>query len=400
MTTPTPEAQPQSKPKQVNGVKKTSANPSNDATREAAQKDIAAGLVSLSSQTAMGSRAFFQRDRDPCKQPFAILGCGPTTTIQLSLTPGVLGDFSLTMGTGGMVGQFLSHLTGIADNGIAATNEALLAAQQKMIETEGSEVNIVIPVIEYGFTGSFDNAHITVSGANDAGAYQALDSQSQHTGHVTIEEFTPFVLRGKFSAALTRTSAADYTQVSHRSISGSFVVAAPWKGDRDIKINRSSSSDAAIQDLAEVIPILGTLDLSAPIRSGATGSDAAQSTPPVSKASGFPSCNCTCQPIESYDAVCRSICEVKVQQCAAQETLQAALTESQNEQAELNQLANDVDRMRADYKAFMRDNNMAHMQDTMLATFDQQPTAEAKRFFLFTQGMPVDGYGKEIIRMP
>ena len=186
MTTPTPEAQPQSKPKQVNGVKKTSTNLSNDATREAAQKDIAAGLVSLSSQTAMGSRAFFQRDRDPCKQPFAILGCGPTTTIQLSLTPGVLGDFSLTMGTGGMVGQFLSHLTGIADNGIAATNEALLAAQQKMIETEGSEVNIVIPVIEYGFTGSFDNAHITVSGANDAGAYQALDSQSQHTGHVPL----------------------------------------------------------------------------------------------------------------------------------------------------------------------------------------------------------------------
>ena len=76
------------------------------------------------------------------------------------------------------------------------------------------------------------------------------------------------MLRGKFSAALTRTSAADYTQVSHRNISGSFVVAAPWKGDRDIKINRSSSSDAAIQDLAEVIPILGTLDLSVPIKSG------------------------------------------------------------------------------------------------------------------------------------
>ena len=390
MTKATPEAQPQ----QIKGVKKTSANLSTDATREAAQKDIAAGLVSLSSQTAMGSRAFFKRDRDPCKQPFAILGCGPTTTIQLSLTPGVLGDFSLTMGTGGMVGQFLSHLTGIADNGIANTNEALLAAQQKVIETEGSEVNIVIPVIEYGFTGAFDNAHIAVSGANDAGPFQAMDSQSQHNGHVTIEEFTPFVLRGKFSAALTRTSAADYTQVSHRNISGNFVVAAPWEGDRDIKINRSSSSDAAIQDLAEVIPILGTLDLTAPIKSGASGTDASQSTTSISKAGAFPSCNCTCQPIESYDAVCRPICEVKVQQCASQVTQQAALTESQNKQAELDKLANDVDRMRADFKAFMRDNNMAHMQDTMLASFDQQPTPEAKRFLLFTYGMPVDGYGK------
>ena len=35
--------------------------------------------------------------------------------------------------------------------------------------------------------------------------------------------------------------------------------------------------------------------------------------------------------------------------------------------------------MRADFKAFLRDNNMAHMQDTMLAIFDQQPTPEAKR---------------------
>lgn len=397
MTTPTPQAQPQSqpasKPTQGSGRAKSGRTAARDATREANQENLASGLAALSNQTAIGSRAFLNRNIDPCNQPFAVLGCGPNTTIQLALTPGVLGDFSQTSGTGGMVGQFLSNLTAIADNGIALTSAELLAAQQKITATEGAEVSIVIPAIEYGFTGSFGNAHISMSGANGAGGFQTGGTQGDHSGKVTIEEFTPYVLRGRFSGRLTRTSEADYTQVETRTISGSFVVAAPWEGDRDIVVYRSSADpmDSVRQDLNEVIPILGNVPLASPRNPiGQSGS----SSSPVSPTAAFPSCSCSCQPIASDDAVCPPICAVMVQQCAAQVTQQAALQESQAKQVALGKLAGDVGRMRADFKAFLRDNNMAHLQETLLASFDQQPTPEAKRFLLFTYGMPVDGYGK------
>lgn len=393
MTTPTPQAQPPSQPTQGSGKRKTGTTASRDATRDANQEDMATGLAALSNQTAIGSRAFLNRNINPCNQPFAVLGCGPNTTIQLALTPGVLGDFSQTSGTGGMMGQFLSNLTAIADNGIEQTTQDLVAAQQKMGTMEGSEVSIVIPLIEYGFTGSFDNAHISMSGANREGGFQTGGSQGDHAGKVTIEEFTPFVLRGQFSAGLTRTSAADYTQVERRNISGSFVVAAPWEGDRDVTYYRSGEdpTGSVTQDLNEVIPGLGSLGVSSPQNSSAPATGSAS---PVGPAVGFASCSCSCQPIESYDKVCRPICAVAVQQCAAQVTRQAALEEEQAKQAELGKLDGEVDRMRADLEAFLRDNNMAHLKDAMLDNFDKQPTPEAKRFLLFTFGMPVDGYGK------
>ncbi len=393
MTTPTPQAQPQPQPKQVNGKPKTGTSASRDATRQTNQEQVATGLAALSSQTAIGSRAFFNRNIDPCNQPFAVLGCGPNTTIQLALTPGVLGDLSQTSGTGDMLGQFMSNMTAIADNGIAQTSEGLLAAQQKLANTEGSEINIVIPAIEYGFTGSFENAHITTNGADDGDPFQAVDAQHQHNGHVTIEEFTPYVLRGRFNASLTRSAATDYTQIEHRTISGSFVVAAPWEGDRDIKVYRSSADPkgAVIQDINEVIPILGALGQIAAQKPKAR----ATSTPhPAGRAVAFPSCNCSCQPIKSYDAVCRPVCAVKVQQCAAQVTRQAALEESQSEQAELTILAGQVDRMRADFEAFLQSMD-PNMRDALLTTFDEQPTPAAKRFMLFTYGLPVDGYGEK-----
>lgn len=393
MTTPTPQAQPQPQPTPVNGNRTNPTSPSRDATRQANQDDIATGLVALSNQTASGSRAFFNRNIDPCGQPFAVVGCGPNTTIQLSLTPGVLGDLSQTSGTGGTMGQFMSNMLAIADNGIAQTSEQLLAAQQKIMSTEGAEVNIVIPAIEYGFTGSFGNAHIAMSGANGAGAFQSLDAQSQHSGHVTIDEFTPYVLRGRFDANLTRTSATDYTQVERRSISGSFVVAAPWEGDRDVTVYRPAANPtgAVTQDLNEAFPIVATLGNSTFPKPKAS----AASTPyPAGRAVAFPSCNCSCRPIESYDAVCRPICAVKVQQCADQVTQQAALEDSQREQAELTILAGHVDRMRADFEAFLRDKDK-DMRDALLKSFDEQPTPEAKRFMLFTFGMPVEDYGKQ-----
>ena len=391
MTTPTPQAQPHAQPNQGNGDKKGGNRASGDATRQTNQDDIATGMAALSNQTAIGSRSFFNRNIDPCNQPFAVLGCGPNTSIQLALTPGVLGDLSQTSGTGGLMGQFISNMTSIADNGIAKTSEQLLAAQQKIISTEGAEVTIVIPAIEYGFTGSFSNAHISVSGANGAGAFESLDPRNQHIGHVIIEEFTPYALRGRFDAGLIRTSETDYTQVAHRAINGSFVVAAPWEGDRDVKIYRSGANPtgAVIQDVHEAIPMSAALDRStSPERNAPSAS-----TPyPAKRAAAFPSCNCSCQPIEAYDAVCRPICAVKVQQCAAQLTQQGALDDSQSKQAELIGLSGDVDRMRADFKEFLREKDES-TRDALLRTFDGQPTPEAKRFMLYTFGMSIKAYG-------
>ncbi|MDP6952826.1 MAG: hypothetical protein QGF53_08705, partial [Alphaproteobacteria bacterium] len=93
-------------------------------------------------------------------------------------------------------------------------------------------LQIVIPAIEYGFSGTADNAQITLA-----------DADGPLSGHVTIEEYTPFMLRGSFSA--------------ERHIVGTFSVAAPWQGDpRSVSLSASDTADDIRQDLVERFPSL------------------------------------------------------------------------------------------------------------------------------------------------
>ncbi len=380
----------------------SSSNPGfRDPSREAAQAELAAGLKSLSNQTALGSHASFERRRAPCQKDFALTGCGPLTSIQLELTPGAIGDLTQTTGTGGGLGQVMSQFTAIADNGAFRTDRDWKAAMQEAKDSEGSSVGITMPLIEYGFTGSFDNAAIVVNGGKGSGNYQALGPQDsqigrgrafRQSGKVTIEEFTPYVMRGSFSANLTDMSRVEFTEEDvdptlpiHRTISGRFVIAAPWEGDPQFADYVPTSVDSGMQDLAQAFPGVGNGDVSDLMT---------QKTPAGSGGTlgAFPTCDCGCEPLETYSAVCQPVCKVKYMQCHWQA---AASMDYDIRKKERDALEADVDMMREDLKRFVREQNKMDQEEAYLQLFDEQETAEDKRRILMSYGMNVGKYGDD-----
>jgi|GEM_PF-1019261 len=356
----------------------------------------------MTDRSDLGARTVFERDRPKCGESFAVAACGPRTTIRLSAIPGALQAMMLADGRGSITGQFIGQMSTGAKAGLASE---LMAGSRSIAQTAGSSVHIVIPAIDYGFTGTFDTASITVNGGEGHGTYQALGPEDSspggdrvflQAGHVTIEEFTPFVLRGTFEAQLTDMSQVmlapgdvDQALPVHRTIKGSFVVGAPWKSDPTVQVYRLSGdpAQASLQDLVQSFPILGTMDLSdfappSPLPDG--------TAMPPSPVGAFPACDCSCQAAGKQTGLCGSICLVAVQQAEESATRQAALTAGRREQASL---VGAVDRMRSDFSAFLTDRGVEIIREDLLKVFDEQPTAEAKRFMLFTYGMPVDSYG-------
>lgn len=179
----------------------TAPNASPEAAAEPSPAEVAAApkpaFIGAAAAPAAGVRApvayaghlaqVSRRDTEPpCQDPGGGTGCGPVTAISLHPAAG------MTQGT----------------------------------------LQIVIPLIEYGFAGTVDNARIAVSAAG-----------GPLSGQVTIEEYTPFILRGSFSA--------------ERRVMGTFAVAAPWQGDRRAaRQSVNDNPDDIRQDLVERFPSL------------------------------------------------------------------------------------------------------------------------------------------------
>jgi hypothetical protein len=410
MTTPRPEDYPG--PKQNNNTRTNGANKTTSPApaRKAATGELKAGLNALSNQTALGASANFERDRAPCAGDFAAAGCGPVTGINLTLTPGAIGDTTVISGAGGVLGQFMSQISAIADNGAFQTDSGWKAAAEEIRDTEGSYVKIVIPAIEYGFTGSFSNAAISVNSGTGADGlrhedYRALGPEDsipgrgrefRQSGRVTIDEFTPFVLRGSFEAGLTDLSRVEFTEEDldptlpvFRTVRGNFSIAAPWEGDSDVVVYYQPPLDSAEQDMVQAFPGIEGFDLSEMIKPTASaGSPAA----PAGRLIPFPSCNCSCQPLENYSSICRPICKVKVSQCDVEQAFEARLAAKQKEKSAL---AGDVDQMRLDFENYLDQENMGGLKDSILLRYDEQSSPEAKRKIMMSYGMNVGAYGDD-----
>ena len=66
----------------------------------------------------------------------------------------------------------------------------------------GHHVQIYTPMFDYGFSGTFDGAEIivTMAGGKKLRTFGPKERLRRHplTGRVTIEEYSPFILRGRF----------------------------------------------------------------------------------------------------------------------------------------------------------------------------------------------------------
>ncbi|MCZ6863790.1 MAG: hypothetical protein O7I42_26660 [Alphaproteobacteria bacterium] len=166
--------------------------------------------------------------------------CGPQLVITLSLDAGVVPGLGFIGGAGGV----LSSMGGTGGVSGSAEEMAWLAQRQSQIQfAEGAMISIGVPRVDYGFSGFFTNADISVSKGGVGGTYIALhpklaeNNRYAPNGEVTILEFTPYVLRGEFSANLVDSeemkTASRQNPDLHpvKQIYGSFTVSAPWRGD-------------------------------------------------------------------------------------------------------------------------------------------------------------------------
>ena len=199
--------------------------------------------------------------------PFEYLACGPMTNIMLSLMPGMYGSLDHTTTEGGVLAQFMDQLMAMEDVTGPGTLEEI--ARQADAQ-DGSSISIVIPLIDYGFTGSFGNASISMNRAHadtHGSVFEAVGPRDAMpgpghgfplSGQVTILEYTPWVLRGTFSAGMVDLAESDLSgddpelQVIH-NLSGNFNIIGPWRGDERAQVVTAGNIErSVVQDIGSV----------------------------------------------------------------------------------------------------------------------------------------------------
>lgn len=247
-------------------------NPDPTAVRNA--KAFREGAQTLSSHVISGGTASRRSKEPPCADAFVYLACGPRTNITLSLLPtGAISSLGYVTGTGSSGAQVLNFFAGLAEAGPVGVSQDWNQAMMKLAEMEGSSVNISIPLIDYGFTGSYDNAHLVVSGKGRK-AYKAIGPRDnipgpgvayRLSGNVTIEKYTPYILKGQFSGGLVDVEnpkaggGDDPAALVVRNVAGSFHIAGPWQGDRRTK-HVPPEKEVLVQqmDLKEAFPAIAS----------------------------------------------------------------------------------------------------------------------------------------------
>jgi hypothetical protein len=196
---------------------------------------------------------------------------------------------------------------------MTASDSVVVAAHRRAAALDGSDIALIFPLIDYGFTGVFNEAEVHFSraeghrlearGPDDSDPGLRRDMRA--SGRVTIEEYAPDVLRGSFAAQLVdptenlQGANASYTVV--RSVEGTFVVASPWREDERMEVGPSASMEYdAMEDMVTIVPgMTPGMEIpslpSAP-QEGADAAGPSSRAPSSSNVGGTTSaCDCSCQ---------------------------------------------------------------------------------------------------------
>jgi hypothetical protein len=375
-------------------------------TTEAMREDVT-GLTSDSPNAATVRR---DPRGSPCtlSKPFEFMACGPVTTISLALMPGMAGSLDQTTTQGGQSAQLMDQLLALGQSMDAGTLEDWA---READSRDGTSVNLVIPLIDYGFSGSFGNAYITMNRANRDTHYSVYESIGPRdakpgpekafplSGSVTIEEYTPWVLRGSFSAAMVDKARSDMNAddpvltVVHQ-LTGTFNVTGPWRGDRRASVAQPDDLERMVrQDVGSVFAV-GLGD-------GARGPGAAPGGGGASgegSSSGMDTgvlCDCSCNGVDSAPSDCQAACEGTFLACRGEPV--AMLTDeyfAQQADLEVTVESYSAD-LRKRFEAFLRDRygNQPQVDDIVdgyLDSFDDVADLNARVSLIGSAGMPVD----------
>lgn len=189
--------------------------------------------------------------------------CGPQLKIKLSLSP-----YDANLATMSPSSFGLDNANIITQGGPNFNEylDAMVKLENALEGMDGSEINISVPLVEYGYAGSFNNARIKVNKANtkDRG-YEAYgppveDGMDKHwrppTGKVSITHYSHQAIQGTFSANLIDESlrARADDPVVAKTISGSFFIPAPVLHDKDFEISTEQLKEEMIQNMIQQTP--------------------------------------------------------------------------------------------------------------------------------------------------
>ena len=226
---------------------------------------------------------------------------------------------------GGIAAQAMGGLQAMSQTSMMDSEPTIKALQARIDAIDGSAVNIAIPLIDYGFTGTISKADISVdmAGGRTLRAFGPPDAnqRTRLTGSVTIDEFTPMIIRGSFKAPL-----AEFEQqgnqpavyVRRETVTGTFTSVAPWQSDERVQILQESTEQMADDitnalgvpaDMAHSMKERGTM----PGVSGGSGAAAGGGGGALSE-----DCSCDCDKRELADDLCEFFCEEEFAACAAQ----------------------------------------------------------------------------------
>lgn len=361
------------------GPAKSAAGTFNSERRQAARR--ASRNLDTFSRTVKSSTGTRRRPAEGrCEEPFKFDICGPHSSISLNLSPGSFFDLGATSGRGGDFAQFSSNLLAAyaATGGSTARIEAWIKRQTSL---PGHQINMTFPLIDYGFTGSFNNAYIEVKMPKSerwvtVGPQDAIPGAGMmfaFSGRVTIHEYTPEMLRGEFGGALVNVDDAEgagddpVLPVRHQ-LSGSFVIAAPvLDDDRTHVLNPMSYRDVT-EDFEIIMP---GMNAAAPDPIAAALEQSAKS--PARRRSPSASvhefCDCSCNRQADASGICRASCQWTYRACEGTAFIPPPLPNALSPSQETRAIAE----LRQKYYEFMVANKGRGYADQYIRLFDNLP---------------------------
>lgn len=213
--------------------------------KQRTRRAIAKPLENLKPVTKV-ERKLYDRECGEVRRRFN--QCSSQLVISLSLSPLVLEDNALAGQTAG--GELLMEAFSAQGGGASVIQAQMQAGQdvdRYLRGIDASRITLSLPQLDYGFTGNLDNASVEVSRAGgdsylSYGPRLTVAGQrisKPPNGRVTIEEYTPLIIRGTFSADLVDPDnpGPDVAPIVSRSITGSFLSASPYRLDRDFDVD-------------------------------------------------------------------------------------------------------------------------------------------------------------------